>query len=500
MASRHILAIDQGTTNTKVIAVDDGGGIVASASRPVSIAFPQPGWVEQEPAALWSSVREAIADVLAQLGPRRIDAIAVTNQRESVLAWDRRTGEPVGPCIVWQCRRTAPFCADLRALGVADEIEQITGLTLDPLFSASKIRWLLDHVPDGHARAAAGDLCAGTVDSWVLWNLTGGAVHACDATNASRTQLYNLRTGTWDPALLERFGVPRAVLPEIKPSSGLFGHTIRQGPLSAEIPITGVIGDSHGALFGHAAFAPGVVKATYGTGSSLMSPIPAPARSTHGLSTTVAWAIGAHRQFALEGNITVTGGGVDWFGQFLGGTSPAAVAEMAASVPDSGGVYVVPAFAGLGAPYWDDQARGVICGLTRGTTAAHVARATLDAIAFQVRDVFDAMQEDAAQSLTSLLADGGASRNDRLMQIQADTLGCAVVRNRSTDLSACGAAWLAGLAAGIWPSTDALAALPRSQDRFEPLHDPASRDAQYAGWRDAVERARGRAPFTEAGR
>jgi glycerol kinase len=491
MARSHILAIDQGTTNTKVLLFDDAGAIVARASRPVAIAFPQPGWVEQDPEALWRSVEEGIETCLRTAAVRP-DAVAVTNQRESVLVWERDSGRPLGPCIVWQCRRTSGFCEELRRRGLQQTIEQKTGLTIDPLFSASKIRWLLDAIPNGQARASAGDLCAGTIDSWVLWNLTGGAVHASDATNASRTQLYGLEQGDWDSDLLEMFSIPRRMLPDIRPSSSRFGTTSRIRSLPGDLPVASLIGDSHAALFGQAAFDPGMVKATYGTGSSLMTVTPAPIRSGHGLSTTVAWALPNRTSYALEGNITMTGGAIDWFGKFLGGANTAStVADLASTTDDAGGVYVVPAFAGLGAPHWDDRARGVICGLTRGSTAVHVARATLESIAYQVRDVFDAMRSDTSQAPVSLLADGGASRNDTLMQFQADVLGCPVLRNVSADLSAAGAAWLAGLAMNVWSSLDALAGLPRTVDRFEPSMGSSQREARYAGWIDAVHRARG---------
>jgi glycerol kinase len=491
MSRSHVLAIDQGTTNTKALLFDDRGQVVARASEPVPVVFPRPGWVEQDPAALWRSVEDAIAACLAGT-PVTPDVLAVTNQRESVLVWDRATGTPLGPCIVWQCRRTSSYCDDLRRRGVQETLERKTGLTIDPLFSASKMRWLLDAIPHGPARAAAGELCAGTVDSWTLWNLSGGAVHACDVTNASRTQLYGLASNGWDDELLSVFGIPRRMLPEIRPSSGIFGVTGRTTALRPGLPIGSLIGDSHAALFGQAAFQTGTVKATYGTGSSLMTMTPAPVRSGNGLSTTVAWGLGDRVSFALEGNITMSGGSIDWLAQFLGeANTPATVAALAAGTSDAGGVYVVPAFAGLGAPYWDDRARGLICGLTRGSTAAHVARATLEAIAYQVRDVFDAMRADTSHAPVALLADGGASRNDTLMQFQADMLGVPVLRNTSADLSATGAAWLAGLAAKVWSSLDALAHLPRAVDRFEPAMTKDERDVRYAGWTEAVRRARG---------
>lgn len=498
MSRTHILAVDQGTTNTKALLFDERGAVVARASRPVEITFPEPGWVEQDAAHLWRTVEDAMAQCLGQAPGVTLAAVAVANQRESVLVWDRSTGQPLGPCIVWQCRRTAPFCADLRARGLQRLIEGKTGLTVDPLFSASKARWLLDHIDDGQRRAAGGDLCIGTVDSWLLWNLTGG-VHACDASNASRTQLFSLRTLSWDDELLDAFGIPAAALPAVKPSSGIFGHTVPSGALPGGVPVASLIGDSHAALFGHAAFQPGAVKATYGTGSSLMTLIETPDAARSGLSTTVAWALPKKTWYALEGNITVTGGAVEWLGQLLERADPARdVAALADAVADAGGVYLVPAFAGLGAPHWDDHARGLLCGLTRGSTTAHVARATVDSIAYQVRDVFDAMRTEARAPLPELLADGGASGNDRLMQFQADILGCPVIRSRSADLSAGGAAWLAGLAVGVWTSLDEIERIPRAVDRFEPRMPDEERKRLLAGWQDAVFRTVARLTVTDS--
>jgi glycerol kinase len=440
---------------------------------------------------MWASVVEAARECLAAAGGSHIVAIGISNQRESAVVWERRSGAPVGPAITWQCRRTAAFCDDLRRRGLAEMVAQRSGLQLDPLFSASKIRWLLDHTPDGPARAAAGDLCAGTVDSWLLWNLTGGAVHATDAGNASRTQLLNLAACAWDRDLLEAFGVPEACLPAVRPSSGIFGVTAGGGPWPAGVPVASLAGDSHAALFGHAAFAPGAVKATYGTGSSLMSPTAGLVASRHGLSSTIAWAEPEGVRYALEGNITNTGGTVDWLAGLLGLSGGAAqVAELAASVPDSGGVYLVPAFAGLGAPHWDAGARGLLCGLTRGSTPAHAARAAIESIAFQVHDVFGAMRRDAGLEAPALFSDGGASRNDALMQFQADLVDCPVERSGSADLSAIGAAWLAGLATGFWRDHEELRALPRPTTRFEPRMPAARREAMLAGWRDALTRAR----------
>lgn len=488
--ARHLLAIDQGTTNTKVVIVDEHGRLVARASRPVPIEFPQPGWVEQDADALWQSVTGAIADCLAAASSPVIDAIGLTNQRESVVVWERRSGTPVGPCISWQCRRTAPLCAELRDRGLEPRIRTTTGLPIDPLFSASKARWLLDHTPDGRQRAADGELCVGTVDSWLLWNLTGGAVHACDGSNASRTQLLNLHTVAWDADLLDAFGVPAAALPHIVPSSGIAGHSIAVGPLPAGVPIASLIGDSHAALFGQSVCRVGVVKATYGTGSSLMRLLATPVMSQAALSTTVAWLLPDRAWYALEGNITVTGGAVDWLGHVLGlGNGASDVAAMAESASDTGGVYLVPAFAGLGAPYWDEHARGLLCGLTRGTTAAQIALATVHSIAYQVRDVFSAMARDASVPVPELLADGGASRNEALMQFQADILGVPVVRNRSTDVAAIGTAWLAGLAVGIWSSLADLQSVRRETDRFEPRMPASERERLSAGWQEAVARS-----------
>ncbi len=486
-----ILAIDQGTTNTKVLLVDRLGAVRARASRPLSIAFPQAGWVEQDARELWASVTEAIDEVLEQESDTEIAAVGISNQRESVVVWDRRSGEPAGPCVIWQCRRTVEFCDGLRLQGREPFIRERSGLPVDPLFSASKIRWLLAHIPHGEARAKAGELCAGTVDSWLLWKLTRGAVHATDASNASRTQLLSLARCQWDDELLRIFEIPQVCLPEVRASSSIFGLTAGCRKLASGIPVASLIGDSHAALFGHAAFAPGAVKATYGTGSSLMSPLDLPVISRHGLSTTVAWASSDRVQYALEGNITNTGGSVQWLAGFLGLSGGAdEVATLARSVRDAGDIYLVPAFAGLGAPHWDAGARGLVCGLTRGTTAAHVARATIDSIAYQVRDVFEAMQQDAAIPAPAMFADGGASRNDQLMQFQADILGCPVIRSSSTDLSAIGAAWLAGLAVGYWKSMEELKGLPRPTTRFEPRLSDARRDQLVDGWRDALGRSR----------
>jgi glycerol kinase len=486
---KAILAIDQGTTNTKALLIDAAGAVVSRAAKPLQQTFPQPGWVEQDPTAIWQSVQQAIDVCLQAASEFELVALAITNQRESVMLWDRRTGQPLGPVVIWQCRRTAPFCEELRARGLERMLRERTGLTIDPLFSASKARWLLDNIAGARARAERGELCLGTMDSWVLWNLTGGAVHACDMTNASRTQLFDLRHLKWDEELLALFDVPGAILPEVKSSSAVYGASARIGRLPAGIPIASLIGDSHAALYGQASSEPGTVKATYGTGSSLMTLVSTPVISEHGLSTTIAWS----REkvvYALEGNISVTGAAVQWLGEFLSLPDPVRdVARLAASVTDTEGVYLVPAFVGLGAPYWNDAARGLLTGLTRGTTAAQVARATIESIAYQIRDVFDVMDAASPSGLSALLADGGGSSNDLLMQFQADVLGRPVLRCASPDVSALGAAYLAGLAVGLWQSEKEIAALSRPRDRFEPRLSSSERDKLYAGWRQAVGRA-----------
>lgn len=488
MPKDFVLAIDQGTSNTKAIVIDREAKIVAKASVPMEIAFPQPGWVEQDPLAIWKAVQTVVDGCVGQISSDKLAAIGISNQRETILAWDRSSGQPLGPAVIWQCRRTADFCQHLREQGLESVLRDRTGLTIDPLFSASKARWLLKRI-EATGQSADG-VCLGTVDSWLLWNLTAGNVHATDFSNAARTQLFNLRTAAWDDELLKLFEVPASALPKILPSSGIFAETVASGCLDAGIPIASMIGDSHAALFGQRGFLPGSIKATYGTGSSLMTPIQELRISNRGLSSTVAWGL-KDITYALEGNISVTGSAVQWFGQFVGADDPAQrVAALAREVSDTAGVYVVPAFVGLGAPHWHEAARGMICGITRGTTSAHVARAVIESIAYQVRDVFDAMQADAGVTLRSLLADGGATRNDQLMQFQADILNCAVSRNSSPEVSPLGAAFLAGLAIGFWSNLDEVAALPREFERFEPNMPDSQRAELYAGWQAAVARAK----------
>jgi glycerol kinase len=493
MASKRgtILAIDQGTTNTKVLLVNPDGKVIARATRKLPLSFPQPAWVEQNATEIWHSVREAIDECLASVDDPLLAAIALSNQRESVMAWERESGRPLSPVIGWQCRRTADFCSRLRARGLESFLIERTGLGLDPLFSASKMNWMLDHIPDCRHRAELGDVCLGTMDSWVLWNLTGGQVHACDVTNASRTQLFDIRTLDWGEEMLTLFDIPRVALPEVLPSRSDFGSSGEIGNLPAGVPILALIGDSHAALFGQAGFGPGSVKATYGTGSSLMTPTPTAVLSQRGLSTTIAWALDrAHITYALEGNISVSGAVVQWVGEFLEMEHPAeGVARLAEHVESAGGLYLVPAFVGLGAPYWNDAARGLISGITHGSTVAHLARAAIEAIAYQVRDVFDVMQSEAGADLTVLLADGGASRNAMLMQFQADIIGRPLLQNTSADVSALGAVYLAGLGIGQWQSLDEIAQLPRPRTVFEPRMAAPDREALYAGWQTAIARA-----------
>lgn len=481
-----ILAIDEGTSNAKAVLVNELGQVIARGSRPLSISHPSPGFSEQDPLLIWQNTLTAIDECLAQVD-RPITALAVSNQRESVVAWDRATGEPLSPCISWQCRRSTALCTQLHAQGHEAVILGKTGLALDPMFSAGKFRWILDHLDNGHARAAAGEICLGTVDSWLLWQLSGGQVFATDYSNAARTQLFNLHTCAWDPVLLDLFGIPLAALAPIQPSAGFFAETVAAGGLPAGIPIMAMIGDSHAALYGQGGFVPGLVKATLGTGSSLMTPMSGAIASTHGLSTTLAWHDGAKPTFGMEGNIVHTGAAVQWASRLVAGESLDALAEQAAQLPDNGGVYFVPALSGLGAPHWKADARGLMCGLSEATTGAHLVRASLESIGYQIRDVFEAMQQDIGSPLKELWVDGGATRNRWLMQFLANLLQRPVVRSLSPEVSALGAAHLAGRALGIWASDEALAALERQRERFEPQAD-GQMSARYADWKKALAR------------
>lgn len=446
-----VLALDQGTTNTKALVVDAQGQIIAQAARPMTVHYPQPGWAEQSATHIWESVCAVIGAALHQVDVGRLGALAISNQRESIVIWDRQSGLPLGPCIIWQCRRSAPVCDRLRAQGHETDIQARTGLGLDPLFPAGKIAWLLDHVDGARSLAAAGRLAVGTIDSWLLWNLTAGAVHACDHSNASRTQLFNIHELAWDDVLLNLFTVPESLLPMVRPSDSRFGETAAGLPdIPANLPIHAMMGDSHAALFAHGLGKPGTVKVTYGTGSSLMTLADGPGVSGFGLSSTIAWSRGERIFYALEGNISVSAQAAAFVAKMLSLPDAAALTALASTVPDNGGVTVVPALAGLGAPHWRADARGSISGLTLGSQPGHIARATLEAIALQIVDVFTAMETDLGHRLERLAADGGATQNSILMQIQADLLGRPVDPSAVAEMSALGSALLAGLAAGLW--------------------------------------------------
>jgi glycerol kinase len=495
MSDGFILAIDQGTTNTKALLVARDGQPVFRTSTPISISTPQPGWVEQDALDIWETVLVVIQNSLswAVQHSSTIAGISISNQRETVVAWHRGTGIPVAPAILWQCRRSTAICDKLRLGGHESLLRERTGLGIDPLFSASKMQWLCENVPGLRAQVVADEICFGTVDSWLIWKLTQGTHHCCDTSNASRTQLLNLKTCDWDGELLALFGIQSAALPEIFPSSGFFGECKGIDGL-AGVPIVSAIGDSHAALAGHACFAPGTVKATYGTGSSLMTLLPGLPRlvTASRLANTIAWSLPpAGARYALEGNISMTGSALQWVGEFLGLADPVNdAAALATSVKDAEGVYFVPAMVGLGAPHWDNEARGLITGLGRSSNSAHLALAALEAIAFQVRDVLDAAQVESGCTLPALYADGGATRNDWLMQFQADVIGRPVIRSGHADLSALGTSWLGGLALGWWSSTDDLAALKPETTAFSPGPEAQRRSARYAEWLIAVQRAR----------
>ena len=489
-----ILALDQGTTSSRAVVFDHAGSVRAIAQREFKQIFPQPGWVEHDPHEIWETQLAVAREVLAKAGlsARDIAAIGIANQRETTVVWDRATGTPIHNAIVWQDRRTAGFCDELKAAGQGDDITRRTGLVLDAYFSASKICWLLDNVAGARELAHQGRLAFGTIDTWLLWQLSAGAVHATDVSNASRTQLYNLRDSVWDDALLQRFNVPRSVLPKVVRSSGVVAHTAG-GLFDAPIPIAGIAGDQQAALFGQRCVTPGRVKNTYGTGCfMLMHTGGNVIHSTNHLLTTSAAQVGEQPQYALEGSVFIGGAVVQWLRDGLGIIKSAAEVEpLACSVADNGGVYFVPAFAGLGSPHWDPYARGNISGLTRGSTSAHIARAALESIAFQTGDVLDAMQRDAAISITELRVDGGAARNDFLLQFQADILGVPVVRPRVTETTALGAAYLAGLAVGYWKSAEEIDAQWQVARRFEPACERESVERLRTGWHKAVSRAKG---------
>jgi len=491
-----VLAIDQGTTNTKALLIEASGAIVARASVPVAVMHPKAGWAEQSGEAIWQSVLAAVGECLGARPDVKLASIGISNQRESVLIWDRETGAALGPCVTWQCRRSAERLAPLRRPEVEKLVAERTGLGLDPLFPAAKIAWLLDNVSGARDVARAGTLCAGTVDSWLLFKLTGGKAHVTDVSNASRTQLFDIHRLCWDDELGRLFDVPVGILPEALPSDATFGMTCSQGAIPSGISISAVMGDSHAALYGHGIRAPGAVKATYGTGSSLMTLTERPVLSRNGLSSTIAWSAAGKVAYALEGNISVSGQAAAFTTSLLGLADEAALTQLAHTVASSDGVVFVPALAGLGAPYWRPDVRGLFTGMSLATKPAHLARATLEAIALQIHDVFAAMQADCGGTLSALSTDGGASRNDLLMQIQSDVLQRPVRRSRLAELSAIGVGIMAGFAAGLWSEDRARELLNAEADVFSPLADSGQRDRLLAAWRAAVDQAIAGAPET----
>ena len=492
--SGYVLALDQGTTGTTAMLIDSTGAPLWTVSREIRQIYPRPGWVEHDPTELFESCLEVTEELLelAEVHPRSIRAIGITNQRETLVMWDRSTGEPVSNAIVWQCRRSAGICEELKSKGLASTFTRQTGLPVDAYFTGPKIRWLLDHIPDGQRRAENGELACGTVDSWLIWNLTNKLVHATDTTNASRTLLFNIDSLDWDEELLEILRIPRAILPEVRSSSETFGYV--SGDLSAgqPIPIAGVAGDQHASLFGLSCFAPGAAKNTYGTGCFvLVNTGSQRVESQAGLISTIGWTLDGETAYALEGSVFSAGATVQWLRDRLGVIASAADSErLASEVPDSGDVFLVPAFSGLGAPYWDMYARGTIVGLTGGTSSAHIARAALESIAYQTRDVLDVMKSEAGFDIPSLRVDGGATENRLLMQFQADILGIPVERSAVKETTALGVGYLAGLATDFWGSRDDLSRLRTSDAVFNPEMAQSDRDRLYARWQEAVGRSR----------
>ena len=489
---KYILALDQGTTSSRAIVFDHSGKICSVAQKEFTQHFPKPGWVEHDPNEIWSSEAAVIAEAISAIDINGLDiaAIGITNQRETTIVWDIDTEEPIYNAIVWQDRRTAEYCDKLKAQGLVDKVREKTGLIIDAYFSGTKIKWILDNVPGARERAEKGKLRFGNVDSWLVWRLTRGEVHCTDVTNASRTMLFNINTLQWDDDLLKLLDIPRSMMPEVKSSSEVYGHT-KTTIFAHEVPIAGIAGDQQSALFGQMCLTPGSIKNTYGTGCFVMLNIgDKPLLSKNNLLTTVAWKIGDEVKYALEGSIYVGGSVVQWLRDGLGFIkSSSEVEELASSVPDSGGVYFVPALTGLAAPYWDQYARGTIVGITRGTTRAHIARAALDGIAFQTYDIAQAMARDLGAPLTELKVDGGASRNNLLMQFQSNLLGIPVVRPKITETTALGAAYLAGLAVGFWKNIDEIKSQWQVERTFNPVPENEEIENAKKGWQDAIQRA-----------
>ena len=482
-----ILAIDQGTTNSKAVLVSTTGEILARGASPAGIEHPQPGWVEQRPLRIWESVQEAIAACLEVVPAVDVLGVAISNQRESVTVWDAATGEPLGPVVSWQCRRSAPACAELVAAGHAARVQALTGLPVDPMFPGPKMRWLLDRVPAGRV------VRLGTIDAWLIHCLTGGAVHACDASNAARSQLYDLNRQVWSDELCELFGIDKSALPEVRDSASDFGVTRNVRGLKDGIPIASAIGDSHAALFGHGAFNPGDGKVTFGTGSSIMATLPRFIAPERGITTTIAWSIGGRPTYAFEGNILVSAASLPWMADMLGLADVQALTDLAGTA-EPGGPGFVPAFVGLGAPYWHSDARALFSGITFNTTRAQMARAVTDSIAFQVHDVFKAMEAQSPTPLGRLYADGGPSKNDFLMQCVADTLAHPIIQCDAPEASALGAAYLAGLSLGIWPDLASISALPRVGGTLNPQTSDAAQRLKV--WQDAIYRSTMPSPAT----
>ena len=489
--NRFILALDQGTSSSRAIVFDRNGQTRAVAQKEFTQIFPKPGWVEHNPMEIWSSQASVIAEAITSIDINGLDiaGIGITNQRETTIVWDAETGEPVYNAIVWQDRRTSEYCDSLKAEGLTDKIRSKTGLIIDAYFSATKIRWILENVPEAREKAEQGKLRFGTVDTWLIWMLTRGEVHVTDVSNASRTMVYNIHELCWDKELLELFGIPESMMPEVKSSSEVYGHT-KTTLFAHEVPIAGIAGDQQAALFGQMCTEPGSVKNTYGTGCFLlMNSGEKPITSSNNLLTTIAWKIGDKVNYALEGSIFVAGSVVQWLRDGLGIIrSSSEIEALAASVPNNGGVYFVPALTGLGAPYWDQYAKGCMYGISRGTTAAHIARAALEGIAFQTMDIVNAMQKDAGVELAELKVDGGASRNNLLMQFQADILGTSVIRPKVTETTALGAAYLAGLAVGYWESIDHIKSQWAVDASFAPSASEETVKELKAGWADAIGR------------
>jgi len=493
MEKKYVMALDAGTSSSRAIVFDREGKIVSVAQREFRQIYPHPGWVEHDPLDIWITQLAVAQEALEKAGATAasLAAIGITNQRETTVVWNRETGKPVCNAIVWQCRRTSDYCDELKAKGLAPFIREKTGLVVDAYFSGTKLRWILENVPGAREDAEAGKLLFGTIDTWLMWNLTGGKVHATDYSNASRTMLFDIGELRWCDEILREFGIPKSMLPEVLPSSGVFGETV-PALLGAAVPVAGVAGDQQSALFGQTCFEAGDAKNTYGTGCfMLMNTGDRRVPSENGLVTTIAWGLGGKVSYALEGSVFTAGAAIQWLRDELGLLAKASDSEaMARAVPDANGCFVVPAFTGLGAPYWDQYARGAVLGLTRGVNRNHIVRATLESLAYQTADVLEAMKKDAGIALNALRVDGGAAANNFLMQFQSDVIGVPVERPACIETTALGAAYLAGLAVGFWPDLAALKANTGDMSRFNPSIDESAREAALAGWHQAVARVR----------